>query len=199
MPGIRGLEMIPQIKASPRLNSVPVIMLSARADYDTVRDVMDVGVVFFLSLPILHHDLCASVASVLSGEHLPLALIQHYWDVRERYIVRDKTYDKMYGDVSSRGFRVWPSNQGADSARWARLLQPAVIVVAFHLREADGLDVLAHLKADPQVGGIPVVMWFEEPEPELERQASECGADAVYSGPPDGDALAAVLRSVLEA
>jgi len=103
----------------------------------------------------------------------------------------------MYRAVNCKGFRVWPFWYREDSIRLARLFRPAVIGIAFHLPGSDGLGLLSRFKADPQVGDIPVVMWADQPNPGLEQQAIECGAQAVYTGPPDGEALAEVLRTVL--
>jgi DNA-binding NarL/FixJ family response regulator len=61
------------------------------------------------------------------------------------------------------------------------------------MQDANGLDLLAQLKADPDVSSIPVLMLGNDPEAELERRARELGAYGVYIGPLDADKLVAAL------
>jgi CheY-like chemotaxis protein len=65
MPGMTGIELIAQLKADPVLKEVPVIVLSARSNEETVGRAMDAGAILFLSKPISHHDLVEAVASIL--------------------------------------------------------------------------------------------------------------------------------------
>jgi CheY-like chemotaxis protein len=185
-PGMNGIEMTYRIKSDPVLRDIPVLILSSRGDAESVAEGLASGANDYRSKPILHHDLIAVVESILAGDILPLVLFAH------------NESDHEIGVSLVKNYHIWAFYYWREELiRLAKLLKPAVIVVAFHLREADGLDVLSQIKADPQVGSIPVVMWFDEPEPELEQQAMQYGAQAVYTGPPDGEALAEVLRSVL--
>jgi CheY-like chemotaxis protein len=68
MPGMRGRDMITHLKATPALQSVPVVMLSPRCDRESIRGALDAGAICFHPVPIHHQDLCAIVASVLADE-----------------------------------------------------------------------------------------------------------------------------------
>ncbi len=68
MPGMRGSDMIPHLKAVPALQDVPVVMLSSRGDHESICAALDAGAFCFHPTPILYQDLCALVESVLTGE-----------------------------------------------------------------------------------------------------------------------------------
>lgn len=66
MPGINGIELCRIIRKRPDTSHVPVLILSARGDADSVMQGMEAGANDYLPKPILHHDLVAKVRSILS-------------------------------------------------------------------------------------------------------------------------------------
>jgi len=74
MPGMDGIELIYQLKASPTLQNIPVFILSVRADPNAIQLGLDAGAVEYLIKPTLSHDLIAAVSSVLP----PLASHEHH-------------------------------------------------------------------------------------------------------------------------
>jgi CheY-like chemotaxis protein len=191
MPGMRGLEMIAHLKADPVLKGVPVIMLSTRAGIESVNAAMEAGALCFLPMPILPHDLWTAVASVLAGDGLPLVLFAYVKQSRE------------LGDaLVEKGYRVLELYLPEATARGAKLLKSGVIAIGFHSSIRAGLALLAQLKADDEVSGIPVVMLAAETSPLARRfirwRAAVLGAQAVYSGPLDAENLAGVFQAALE-
>lgn len=65
MPNMDGFELIHHLKASPITQNIPVMVLSARADSDTINYGLEIGAVKYLTKPILHHALIEAVRSVL--------------------------------------------------------------------------------------------------------------------------------------
>jgi CheY-like chemotaxis protein len=112
--------------------------------------------------------------------------------------VHVETTRELEESLGEKGYRILAPYPREETIRGAKLLKPDVIAIAFHLPEADGLDVLAHLKAEPGVRDIPVVMLADETEPQLEQRALELGADAVHTGPLEAEGLQQVFRAVLE-
>lgn len=68
MPGMDGIELCRQIRATPKLHDIPVLILSARGDPEATREGLDAGADDYLSKPILHHDLITKIRSMLSIE-----------------------------------------------------------------------------------------------------------------------------------
>lgn len=65
MPGMDGIELCRQIRATPETETIPVLILSARGDAETVERGFEAGANDYLSKPILHHDLVTKVRRML--------------------------------------------------------------------------------------------------------------------------------------
>jgi DNA-binding response OmpR family regulator len=66
MPGIDGLEACRSIKADPRMADVPVIMVTAVTDADSLRRAFAAGAIDYIRKPILGVELVARVCTVLT-------------------------------------------------------------------------------------------------------------------------------------
>lgn len=66
MPGTDGIELCGIIRNRPDTHEIPVLILSARGDADSVMKGMEAGANDYLPKPILHHDLVAKVRAILS-------------------------------------------------------------------------------------------------------------------------------------
>ncbi len=66
MPHINGIELCKMIRQRPDTKHVPILILSARGDADSVMAGMEAGANDYLPKPILHHDLVAKVRAILS-------------------------------------------------------------------------------------------------------------------------------------
>ncbi len=65
MPGTDGIELCGMIRQRSDTTNVPVLILSARGDAESVMRGMDAGADDYLPKPILHHDLVAKVRKML--------------------------------------------------------------------------------------------------------------------------------------
>ena len=66
MPGMDGIELCEVIRERNDTRLVPVLILSARGDAESVMRGMEAGADDYLPKPILHHDLVAKVRHMLS-------------------------------------------------------------------------------------------------------------------------------------
>jgi DNA-binding response OmpR family regulator len=72
---------------------------------------------------------------------------------------------------------------------------PAVVVLDLMLPRTSGVDVLAAVRADPRLEGLPVVVvsaWSH-----LEREALDAGADRFVAKPFDPDELVAAVDDLV--
>ena len=65
MPGMNGIELCRVIRSRTETSNIPVLILSARGDAESVMRGMDAGANDYLPKPILHHDLVAKVRLML--------------------------------------------------------------------------------------------------------------------------------------
>jgi len=64
--GMDGIELCSVIRSRNDTSGLPVLILSARNDADSIMRGMDAGANDYLPKPILHHDLVAKVRSMLA-------------------------------------------------------------------------------------------------------------------------------------
>jgi CheY-like chemotaxis protein len=98
------------------------------------------------------------------------------------------------------GFTVANADTGKTALDVARQLMPNLILLDVHLPDVDGRDLCQQMKADAELGHIPVVLISST----LRGQAQQIEgvrrgpADGFILEPVEGDALASTLRHVLE-
>lgn len=66
MPGMDGIELCSVIRNRPETLEVPILILSARNDAESVMRGMEAGANDYLPKPILHHDLVSKVKLMLT-------------------------------------------------------------------------------------------------------------------------------------
>jgi len=67
MPGMNGVDLCRTIRGRSEGGNLPILILSARGDAETVMQSMDAGATDYLPKPILHHDLVSKVRSMLEA------------------------------------------------------------------------------------------------------------------------------------
>jgi two-component system, OmpR family, response regulator MtrA len=65
MPGMNGIELCRVIRDRSDTDQVPVLILSARGDAESIMRGIEAGANDYLPKPILHHDLVAKVRIML--------------------------------------------------------------------------------------------------------------------------------------
>jgi DNA-binding response OmpR family regulator len=66
MPGLSGYEVLAAIRADPALAPLPVILLTAMADSQHVRQGLTAGADEYVTKPYRPDELCAAVATLLA-------------------------------------------------------------------------------------------------------------------------------------
>jgi CheY-like chemotaxis protein len=96
------------------------------------------------------------------------------------------------------GFNVANAETGRTALDTARQLLPNLILLDVHLPDVDGRELCGVMKADAELGHIPVVLissTLREHAPD--QQPLPGGADGFILEPVEGDRLASTLRTVL--
>jgi len=65
MPGMNGIELCRVIRERADTGEIPVLILSARGDAESIMRGIEAGANDYLPKPILHHDLVAKVRLML--------------------------------------------------------------------------------------------------------------------------------------
>jgi len=65
LPDIDGYEVLRRLRADPRTNAIPVIVVSADADQRTIQRLLETGAVAYLTKPIDVHNLIDAVDQLI--------------------------------------------------------------------------------------------------------------------------------------
>ena len=98
------------------------------------------------------------------------------------------------------GFIVANAETGRGALETARQLRPKLILLDIHLPDIDGRELCQRFKADEEFKGIPVVLISSSLRGHSEQLESVRwgNADGFIAEPVEADALAAMIRKVLE-
>lgn len=86
---------------------------------------------------------------------------------------------------------------GQTALRMVRGDRPDLVLLDLDLPDISGLDVLAHLRADPANSDLPIVIHSADASPEQRLKALRAGADDILPKPADDRILLARLRALL--
>lgn len=75
MPNMDGMELIKALKANEKWKDIPIIMQTAAATSDQVKEGMSAGVYYYLTKPYEYESLIAVVSAALSEEKQATAQI----------------------------------------------------------------------------------------------------------------------------
>jgi CheY-like chemotaxis protein len=99
------------------------------------------------------------------------------------------------------GFTVANAETGQSALEVARQLLPNLILLDVHLPDADGRELCQRMKADQELGHIPVVLissTLRGHTAQIDGVRASSKADGFILEPVEGDMLVSTLRTVLE-
>jgi CheY-like chemotaxis protein len=85
-----------------------------------------------------------------------------------------------------------------EKLKTSRNVLPRVVICDLHMPVMNGRELLAHLKGDDQLQGIPVIMLTSDEDIDAELQLLAGGADAFVSKAKDPRVLTAQVRRLLK-
>lgn len=93
------------------------------------------------------------------------------------------------------GFAVAHAGRGAMVLPMARSEKPDVVFMDVHLADADGLELLKQMRADPELGKMRVIMTSGL---DVSQECEQAGCNAFILKPYPPDQLASTIKKVLE-
>lgn len=67
LPDVSGEEVLRQIRADPLTATIPVVVVSADANYRQIQLLLEAGAVAYLTKPLDIHDLLSTVDELIAG------------------------------------------------------------------------------------------------------------------------------------
>lgn len=112
----------------------------------------------------------------------------------------DAATRKLYREVLEiRRFNVVEARNGEDCVQVTRLSSPALIVLDLHMPVRDGFSAAREIRADPRIGGTPIVAVSGASRKHETDAAIEAGCDAVLNKPVSPRDLLTVVDGLLAA
>jgi two-component system phosphate regulon response regulator PhoB len=113
-------------------------------------------------------------------------------------VIEDEAHIRLALDYNLRmdGFTVHLAKNGREGLELVGRIHPDLVVCDWMMPEMNGLEVVSHLKADPQLKAIPVVVLTAKSMDGERQQVMAAGADECITKPFDPIQLGQMLREV---
>jgi CheY-like chemotaxis protein len=144
MPGMDGWSVLRELKADPKLATIPVIMITMADDRSMGYAL---GASDYLTKPIDRERLAASVQRYRVGEHSVLVVEDD-----------DDTREMMARTLTGDGWTVRQAGNGRLALESVREVVPDLILLDLMMPEMDGFEFIAHLRETESWRRIPVVV-----------------------------------------
>ena len=105
--------------------------------------------------------------------------------------------DALARRLERRNYQVRVAADGVQAVEMAKSEKPDLILMDLGLPKMDGWDATAHLKNDPETGGIPIIVLSARAMPNDRHQALAAGGDDFDSKPVQFDRLLEKIETLL--
>ena len=103
----------------------------------------------------------------------------------------------MEAVLSPEGYRLAFASNGAEALTLAARLTPDLILLDVVMPDMNGFEVCRHLRADPQLAEVPIVMVTANDDRDSRLQGIEAGVDDYLTKPFDRLEMRARVRSIV--
>ena len=196
MPDMDGYEVLEQLKENPNTRTIPVIMLTAVHEMDSVVRCFELGADDYLTKPYNIPFVRSRIASCLRGK----ANINNEESTSARILVVDDNNvnrDILQRRLEREGYIVDTAENGRQALEEIDNQKYDLILLDILMPEMDGYDVLRALKASDKHKQIPVIMLTAVHESDSVRSCIEMGAADYLLKPYNTMLLKARIASVL--
>jgi signal transduction histidine kinase/DNA-binding response OmpR family regulator len=199
MPGLNGLELIEKLKGEQK--PAHTILITA---YDTpglAITARRLNVQDYLVKPVQPEKIRSIVSKVIDELRPQAKTIVEPVKRTFKILIADDYPDNLRllsTRLQNEGYTFIPAWDGEETLQKTRDEDPDLVLLDVNMPKKDGFEVLAELRADPQISHIPVIMiTAARIGPKDVREGLTLGADDYVIKPFDWRELAARIRSKL--
>jgi CheY-like chemotaxis protein len=183
MPEMDGLATLDAIKSDDKLKNMPVVMLTAAKDRESVVQCLSLGAADYLVKPVNAVELRQRVRRCLEARarHFePTIRLDASAAAGARILIVDDeplNLRLLEARLGQLGFKPLPAASGA--AALALLQREAVSALLLDIRmpDMDGFAVLRAVRGNLEHSGLPIVMLSADADPATIERCYEMGAD----------------------
>lgn len=184
MPDMSGFEVLERVKADVTHRAMPVVMITANNDVDSVRHCVDLGAVDYVVKPI-------NIAVVKSRvwRHIAKANLQRqgsqpiktsYASEGARILAVDDielNRDLLAKRLSKVGYIVKTAESADAALRVLGMEEIHLVLVDLLMPDTDGFQLLEQVKKIPRYKNIPVIILSSEDNTEAMERGLSLGAE----------------------
>lgn len=197
MPNMDGYEVLENLKGDPETRLIPVIMLTAVHEMDSVVRCFELGADDYLTKPYNIPFVRSRIASCLRGK--AAAGAEGKPSSARILVVDDNSVnrDMLQRRLEREGYLVDTAENGRHALEVVDTEKYDLILLDILMPEMDGYDVLRNLKESSEHRDIPVIMLTAVHEAESVRSCIDMGAADYLLKPYNTMLLKARIASVL--
>jgi len=220
LPGIDGFEIARRLKEDDGLRKIPLVAITALAMVGDRERVLAAGFDGYIAKPIVAETFVNDIESFLRVEHrmrrtAPAANTgapavsangggaEAVTVPRGTILVVDNlpaNLDLARSIFEPSGYRVLLAEEVAAAVALAKESPPDLVLSDVNLPEGSGLELVVHLKSDPKLEAVPVVLISATlPRDTKEELVLAAGATKFLRRPIDPDLLLEEVENCLEA
>ncbi len=161
MPGMDGWAVLSELKADPKLASIPVIMLTVVDDRGTGYAL---GASDYISKPIDQHRLARVLKKYRSGDGSPIALV----------VEDDGPTREMFRRILEKeGWKVAEAENGRIGLKKLSEQIPTLVLLDLMMPEVDGFQFLTSMRENELWDSVPVVVVTSKDLTSVDRERLE--------------------------
>jgi len=212
LPGMDGYEVARQLKAHPAHRNIPLIAVTALAMVGDREKVLASGFDGYIAKPIVPETFVSQVEVFLKKSLHAAPRVEMEFPAEPPaaeadgskhavlLVVDDSDVELglMHSVFDPSGYEVIQAADLAQALELARRLTPDLLVSDVNMPGGSGLELLAAIKAEPQLRHIPVILITSTALNETDRQRGlECGATRYIMRPIEPQALLSQVEACL--
>ncbi|MBK9292788.1 MAG: response regulator [Bacteroidetes bacterium] len=149
LPGIDGYEVIDRLKKNPRTRHIPVHFISAS---DKSLEALRKGAIGYLQKPVDPDSLQKAfdrIESIVSGQHRRLLVVED----------EELTRKSIVGLMSGEDVQIEAVESGEEALKLLQTETFDCLILDLGLQGMSGFELLDHIKKDPKISQLPVVVY----------------------------------------
>ena len=193
LPDGDGVDLLREIRASPSLSTVPILMLSIEADVTGRLRGLRTGADDYVGKPYDAQYVVARARELIrvrepAVQECPTVLV----------IDDSATFrDELRRALESGGYTVLSASSGEEGLRIAAMSRPTALIVDGVMSGMDGVTVIRRIRLDTALRGMACLLLTASDVRGAELQALDAGADAFVRKEDNTDIILARLAAVL--
>lgn len=187
MPGMNGIEVLTNIRANPETKHIPVMMVTALNDKESVVQCIQLGASEYVSKPFDITILKSRVWRCLeTGSYCDITPEQLENESQGNILIvddNDLNRDLLARRMQQTGYHYNTAQHGYEALDMIDNFDIDLVLLDIHMPHLDGITTLEKIKQSPETRRIPVIMLTADTSDATMQQCLKLGADDYITKP----------------